>query len=513
MRVLAGFALCLCVAGVPGLAAAGEALVVKLSIDLAGGAVTGSAGAETAIKVRRPPLDGAEDPLSGYIGPDSALLPPDAGWLPPLPAGHDRWRLVVTTPPGSMAVPYPDGVVAALPGGGAETTFELRPEIARAPLIVGPYQMTERVLNGVAIRTFFTGANAGLADAYIEAAGAAVAALGERIGAYPYKAFAVVETPLPVGLGFPGFTLASGRILPQPFMRGRSLWHEIAHVWWGNGVFVDYRNGNWAEGFATYFADYALAEAEGPEAARAMRYDWLLEYDALPQSRRTPLRAFVTKRHGQAQAVGYGKAAMLLAMLRDRIGAPAFNVGIRRFWTDNRFTSAGWPAIEAAFSAAAGQDLSAFFAHWLDRPDALPASPDDPDFRTFRQLQPDERIQTLRLALQADSLTPQIIGESVIEPQALADALGPLGAIGPAGMPVLIGARAEFFKRGIAVPPDAGAAIWVAAGQDGRDILAVAASDAATVQALASRARHYGRWSWLALEADGRPMRGRWPSP
>ena len=44
------------------------------------------------------------------------------------------------------------------------------------------------------------------------------------------------DWPLPVGLGFPGLTYVSDKILHLPFMQGRSLAHEIAHNWWGNAV-------------------------------------------------------------------------------------------------------------------------------------------------------------------------------------------------------------------------------------------------------------------------------------
>ncbi|MEQ9122515.1 MAG: M1 family aminopeptidase, partial [Alphaproteobacteria bacterium] len=358
-------------------AAAAERLVrVDLAIDLKAGRVSGEAetpdGGMMLIRVERPPLAKADMPFDGYIGPEGALLPLSAGWLPPLPADADGWRVSVATPAGYLAVPYPGGTVERA-ADGAVARFVLDRVTARAPLVVGPYEMTERQASEVTIRTFFTAANAGQAESYLDAATEAVETLAAKIGPYPYDAFAVVETPLPVGLGYPGYTLVSGRILPLPFMRGRSLWHEISHVWWGNGVLVDYANGNWAEGFAVFFADYALAEREGAAAAREMRYDWLLEYDALPADEVAPLRAFTSKSHGGAQAIGYGKAAMTLHRLRRMLGEEAFDAGVARFWRDNQGKVAGWADVETAFAATSGQDLSAFFDRWIDEPGAAPA--------------------------------------------------------------------------------------------------------------------------------------------
>ena len=90
---------------------------------------------------------------------------------------------------------------------------------------------------------------------------------------------------MPVGLGFPNLTYVGRRVLALPFLRGRSLAHEVLHNWWGNGVAIDYDGGNWAEGLTTFMADYALAEDRGKDAARHLRLGWLRDFAALPQDR------------------------------------------------------------------------------------------------------------------------------------------------------------------------------------------------------------------------------------
>lgn len=498
-------------------AAAAERFVrVDLAIDLENGSLSGDAeapdGGMMLIRVERPPLARADAPFEGYIGPEGALLPLSAGWLPPLPADADGWRVSVTTPAGYLAVPYPGGSVERS-AEGAVARFELNRVTARAPLVVGPYEMAERRAGEVTIRTFFTAANAGQAEAYLDAATEAVETLAAKIGPYPYDAFAVVETPLPVGLGYPGFTLVSGRILPLPFMRGRSLWHEVSHVWWGNGVLVDYANGNWAEGFAVFFADYALAERDGAAAAREMRYDWLLEYDALPPDEDAPLHAFTSKSHGGAQAIGYGKAAMTLHMLRRKHGAAAFDAGVARFWRDNQGKVAGWADVEAAFAATSGQDLSGFFDRWIDEPGAAPADPSDADYHVFRHLAASERILTLRLPYAGDGFEIKALEGAPANGDALAAALAPLGTPRAGGTSVYVGSPAALKAALGRAPPESGiAAIWAVKDAAGEPALAIAAQDLDAVRALAARGRHYGRWSWLVVGEGGRPKSGRWPS-
>ena len=56
-----------------------------------------------------------------------------------------------------------------------------------------------------------------------------------------------------------------------PFIMHTSLGHEIAHCWWGNGVYVDYEKGNWSEGLTTYVADYLYKERASLGQAREYR--------------------------------------------------------------------------------------------------------------------------------------------------------------------------------------------------------------------------------------------------
>lgn len=464
------------------------------------GEATNSKGESLPLLISLPSLDQTENPFDGYIDPSGGLIPASRQWLPSLPNGAAGWAITIETPPEYIAVPYPGGAVQQSASSN-RTTFRAQPLTARAPLIIGRFDLKERQLGGVTLRTFFTEKNARLAESYLDAAGEAVASLSDRIGPYPYEAFSVVESPLPVGIGYPGFTLVSGRILPMPFMRGRSLWHEIAHVWWGNGVFVDYERGNWAEGFATFLADYALAEAAGK--GREHRYDWLLEYYALPGSADYPLRQFVTKSHGQSQAIGYGKAAMVLVMLREKIGRKAFDAGVQRFWRVNKFKTASWTEIEAAFQAETPMPLGPFFQRWLDKPGALPANAADTDFLAFRNLLPSERIQTLRSLSSAAAVAIEAL------PGAPASTdIGKLNA--PDGLPVLIGSRAELQDRVAKMPPAGAAAIWATQDKQGQDVIAIHAPDAQALASLVARSEHYGRWSWLIVQESGRPQRGRW---
>jgi aminopeptidase N len=252
--------------------------------------------------------------------------------------------------------------------GAEDTIVTFAPYSDEPPSVfAGPYDVTERRVGDLRLRTYFPAGVAGLANAYLDDTAAHIARFSKLIGPYPYSGFAVVAAPYPVGWGFPGLTYVSEKILALPFMRARSLPHEILHTWWGNSVTPDYASGNWAEGLTTYMADYGLATQD---EQRRMRLGWLRDFAALPEDAARPVAAFVTKEHGADQVIGYNKAAFIFHMLHEDLGPERFHAALGRIYSGHRGGVASWADLRAAFEAESGTDLGGFFDQWLTRPDA-----------------------------------------------------------------------------------------------------------------------------------------------
>jgi len=309
------------------------------------------------------------DSASGLAstGADGAYLPGYAAWIPHELSELLRFRLRVTVAAAHRAVATGKFVAESEDGEYSRSSFQ-QDQPGEAPsLFAGPYQVRERLGNGLRLRTYFHPEIAVQADSYLDAASAYIEHYGKLIGDYPYADFHIVSAPLPVGLGFPGLTYIDRRIVPLAFMRTRSLAHEVVHNWWGNAVAVDYARGNWAEGLTTYMADYGLERDKGEAAARNMRVKWLRDYAALPASRDRAVRDFRSKQHQADQVIGYNKVAFVFHMLREEIGQQAFDEGIRVFWSGNRFGTASWQDLQQAFEEAAAVRLDWFFRQWLDQ--------------------------------------------------------------------------------------------------------------------------------------------------
>ena len=301
---------------------------------------------------------------------DGIYMPGYDAWIPHIPGERLEYRLRVILSPGLLAVATGKIVEERNDGGSYQATFEQAWPGEAPSLFAGPYQVRERIIDGLRLRTYFHAELDAHADTYLDAANVYIQRYQQEIGEYPYPGFNVISAPLPVGLGFPGATYIDRRIVPLPFMRTRSLAHEIVHNWWGNAVSVDYASGNWAEGLTTYMADYGLEGDKGEEAARNMRIKWLRDFAALPAARDIPVREFRSKEHQASQVIGYNKVAYIFHMLRREIGEQAFDDGIRRFWSEHRFNTASWHHLQVAFEQSSERELDWFFRQWLDQPGA-----------------------------------------------------------------------------------------------------------------------------------------------
>ncbi|MGB0682024.1 MAG: M1 family metallopeptidase [Magnetovibrionaceae bacterium] len=309
-------------------------------------------------------------PTSGVMGEAGAFLTDGSGWLPLINRTPADYRLTLTVPePYRLIAP---GRIVAEEIRDDQYTVKLASEHPQPslPLMAGLWTIGEDITEeGIRVRTYFPDSLLSEAEDYRRLSAGYIRRHAKEIGAYPFSAFHVVSGPIPVGLGFPNMTYIGERVLRLPFIRHTSLGHEVLHNWWGNGVYADYAKGNWVEGLTTFMADYAYAADRpgGGDGRQDMRLNWLRDFAALPASRDTPIRDFVTKSHGAAQVVGYHKTAFVFHMLKAEIGTAAFDEALTSIWVAHRFRVAGWDDLRDHFERAAKRDLGPFFDQWINR--------------------------------------------------------------------------------------------------------------------------------------------------
>lgn len=352
---------------------AGGELVVPLPTDAREGTVRVKIGYRATFNDPLPERTAtAEDPsygVNGVISPKGVFLGGGAAWYPRPPALPGKRTVEVTAPAGVEAITAGKRLERRSEGGRSVSVWEEEHPVEHLSLSAGEYVISERRLGSLPLYAYLSPGNAPLAASYLDASAEYIKFYEGLFGPYPFEKFAVVENFIPTGYGFPSYTLLGGTVIRLPFIIGTSLPHEIAHNWWGNGVLVDFREGNWAEGVVTYLADYLLEERKSPAAGRDYRFRLLTDYAALVSSATEfPLTEFVSRTDPASRAIGYGKGAMVFHMVRTMIGDDAFFAALRDLCRERLYRRASWSDFIRAFSKAAGKDLAPFMEQWLKRP-------------------------------------------------------------------------------------------------------------------------------------------------
>lgn len=306
--------------------------------------------------------------VTGIISDKGCFLLDGAGWYPQIPGSRPTYRLTVEAPEGILAVSAGKNLGHATRGRKTHSEWEVDFPLDGLSLSAGPYTVQSKTVNGIEISTYFFSQTRELSASYLEATARYLVFYENLIGPYPFSKFAVVENFFPTGYGFPSYTLMGGSVLRLPFILETSLGHEIAHCWWGNGVLVDYRQGNWCEGLVTYTADYLYKENSSPAEAKEYRLQILRNYATLVQHGNDfPLARFQGRYDPASQAIGYGKGAMVFHMIRRKVGDQVFWEALREIYKERRFQETSWQDFQKAFERHGQRSLQAFFDQWVSR--------------------------------------------------------------------------------------------------------------------------------------------------
>ena len=233
-------------------------------------------------------------------------------------------------------------------------------------IIGGEFTEYNRTAGAVQTMAFLRTPDEKLANRYLEATARYLEMYNKLIGSYPYKKFALVENFWETGYGMPSFTLLGPKVIRFPFILYSSYPHEILHNWWGNSVFVDYRNGNWSEGLTTYLSDHLIKEQRG-EAAGYRRATLQKYSDYVSESKDFPLTEFRMRHSSATEAVGYGKTMMFFHMLRMQLGDKAFVHALQKLYSDYKFRRTSFSDLQDAFVSIAGKEVKRPFTQWTQR--------------------------------------------------------------------------------------------------------------------------------------------------
>jgi ABC-type transport system involved in multi-copper enzyme maturation permease subunit len=220
------------------------------------------------------------------------------------------------------------------------------------PIQSARFAIKRQVRDGVDYAVYYHPAQAANVDRMMTAMQASIDYYGKAFGPYPFDRLRIVERPdAGGGQAFPNGVAVGEGIFAMDLRDPETLdmvtlltAHEVAHQWWGQQVLGARMQGASLlyESLAQYSALMVMKRLRGDEQIRPfLRF----QLDRYLSGRRTQVieeQPLVTGGIDQ-DYVNYGKGALALYLLQERIGEDAVNRALKRLVDRYRFTVAPYP--------------------------------------------------------------------------------------------------------------------------------------------------------------------------
>lgn len=153
--------------------------------------------------------------------------------------------------------------------------------------------------------------------------------------------------------------------------RAETVLHEMAHMWFGDLVTMQWWDDLWLnESFATFAS--VLCQAEATEYTNAwtsfanVEKSWAYRQDQLPTTH--PVAADIPDIEAvevNFDGITYAKGASVLKQLVAYVGLESFLEGLRSYFREHAYGNATFDDLLRALEAASGRDLSDWGSQWL----------------------------------------------------------------------------------------------------------------------------------------------------
>jgi aminopeptidase N len=153
--------------------------------------------------------------------------------------------------------------------------------------------------------------------------------------------------------------------------RAETVLHEMAHMWFGDLVTMQWWDDLWLnESFATFAS--VLCQAGATEYKQAwttfanVEKSWAYRQDQLPSTH--PIAADIPDLHAvevNFDGITYAKGASVLKQLVAYVGLEAFLAGLRDYFRDHAYANATFGDLLGALEKSSGRDLSQWGRQWL----------------------------------------------------------------------------------------------------------------------------------------------------
>ncbi|MFF5444630.1 aminopeptidase N [Streptomyces sp. NPDC012888] len=204
-------------------------------------------------------------------------------------------------------------------------------------------------------------------------------------------------------------------------VRAETILHELAHMWFGDLVTMEWWNDLWLnESFATYTSIACQAyhpESKWPHSwttfANSMK-TWAYRQDQLPSTH--PIMAEIRDLDDvlvNFDGITYAKGASVLKQLVAYVGMDAFFKGVQAYFKAHAFGNTRLSDLLGALEETSGRDLAAWSKAWLETAGINVLRP---------EIETDEqgKITSFRIRQEAPALPAGAKGEPVLRPHRIA---------------------------------------------------------------------------------------------
>ncbi|MEJ5223935.1 MAG: M1 family metallopeptidase, partial [Anaerolineales bacterium] len=231
------------------------------------------------------------------------------------------------------------------------------------------YDILSQEASGVQINVYAPAAQRPRAANALSAAARALERFSARYGPYPYPELDIVVTPnFALGIEYPGIIALTNRLLTDelsPLYLESTVVHEVAHQWFYNLVGNDQVNEPWLDESLSQFATWQYyTDLTGSEANPY--HDTFTARWAAVDNEPIPIGQPVAAYDGAAySAIIYGRGALFLIELRQRMGVTAFDAFLRDYTTTYAWGIANTSGFRALAEQHCACNLTSLFEAWV----------------------------------------------------------------------------------------------------------------------------------------------------
>lgn len=197
----------------------------------------------------------------------------------------------------------------------------------------------------------------------------------QRLGAYPYREFDVVETPTTAGgIEYPGMVVIASNLYSAP--RSRDFFqfavvHETAHQWFYGVVGDDQVNHPWLdESLVQYCTLIYYEDTYDKTAADRIRREYFQGlYQSAKKNNRDQVIGLPVNEYDEQQysQIVYGKGPLFFDALRQELGDELFFKWLHAYFEKYKYKNVSPSEFLQTLNEVSGKDFSALFEEWVGK--------------------------------------------------------------------------------------------------------------------------------------------------